>query len=39
MLGSLLVRLLNGSGCSGDKLAQLEKATLKEKQTAMKTVG
>ena len=33
MLGSLLVRLLNGSGCSGDKLAQLEKATKKEKQT------
>ena len=39
MLGSLLVRLLNGSGSSGDKLAQLEKATLKEKQTAMKTVA
>ena len=39
MLGSLLDRLLNGSGCSGDKLAQLEKATLKEKQTAMKTVA
>ena len=39
MLGSLLVRLLNGSGSSGDKLAQLGKATLKEKQTAMKSVA